>query len=53
MVAGHTKAIEIYKKESAYAQNEALRSYAQEALPTLEKHLSAAKELEKTKPSKK
>ena len=53
MVAGHTKAIEIYKKESAYAQNETLRSYAQEALPTLEKHLSAAKELEKTKPSKK
>lgn len=53
MVAGHTKAIAIYKKEASDAQNDALKSYAQAALPTLEKHLSSAKDLEKAKASKK
>jgi putative membrane protein len=53
MVAGHTKAIAIYKKEASDAQNDALKSYAQAALPTLEKHLSSAKDLEKAKPSTK
>jgi putative membrane protein len=53
MIAGHTKAIEIYKKEASDAQNPALKTYAQQTLPTLEKHLSGAKDLEKTKtPSK-
>ena len=49
MVAGHTKAIEIYKKEAADAQNAALKSYAQDALSTLQKHLDDAKNLEKSK----
>jgi len=49
MITGHTKAIEIYKKEAADAQSPDLKSYAQEALPTLQKHLSGAKDLEKTK----
>ena len=49
MVAGHTKAIEIYKKEAADAQNAALKSYAQDALPVLQKHLDDAKNLEKSK----
>jgi putative membrane protein len=49
MVAGHTKAIEVYKKEAADAQNAALKSYAQTALPVLEKHLDSAKNLEKAK----
>lgn len=52
MVAGHTKAIATYKKEAADAQNPALKSYAQAALPVLEKHLSDAKELEKSKGKK-
>ncbi len=47
MVVGHTKAIEIYKKEAADAQNPALKSYAEAALPTLQKHLDQAKALEK------
>lgn len=47
MVAGHTKAIAVYKKEAADAENPALKSYAQQALPTLEKHLSDAKDLSK------
>ena len=47
MVAGHTKAIAVYKKESEGAENAALKSYAQQALPTLEKHLDGAKSLEK------
>jgi putative membrane protein len=49
MVAGHTKAIAIYKKEAADAQNPALKSYAEQALPVLEKHLEDAKGLEKAK----
>lgn len=49
MVAGHTKAIAVYKKEAADAQNAALKSYAEQALPTLEKHLDGAKTLEKAK----
>lgn len=53
MIAGHTKAIEVYKKEATDAQNDAIKSYAQTALPVLEKHLSAAKDLQKTKPAAK
>jgi putative membrane protein len=49
MVAGHTKAIAIYKKEAADAQNPALKSYAEQALPVLQKHLDDAKALEKAK----
>lgn len=52
MIAGHTKAIELYKKEAADAQSPDLKSYAQQALPVLEKHLSGAKDLEKAKASK-
>ena len=47
MVAGHTKAIAIYKKEAADAQNPALKSYAEQALPVLQKHLEGAEALEK------
>lgn len=49
MIAGHTKAIAVYKKEAADAQNPGVKSYAEQALPTLQKHLDAAKDLEKTK----
>ena len=52
MVMGHSKAIEIYKKEASGAQSDALKSYAQTALPVLEKHLAGAKDLEKSKASK-
>ena len=44
MISGHTKAIAIYKKEAADAENPATKTYAQTALPTLEKHLDAHKE---------
>ena len=49
MIAGHTAAIAIYKKEAADAQNPSLKSYAEQTLPTLEKHLDGAKSLEKAK----
>ena len=49
MIAGHTKAIAIYKKEAADAQNPALKSYADQALPVLQKHLEGAEALEKAK----
>lgn len=53
MVAGHTKALEVYKKEAEDAQNQAIKSYAQAAIPVLEKHLDSAKELEHAKTEKK
>ncbi len=53
MVAGHTKAIEIYKKEANDAQNSAVKSYAQQALTVLQKHEDGAKELEKKPAGKK
>ena len=46
MVAGHTKAIGVYKKEATDAQNPALKSYAENALPVLQKHLADARDLE-------
>lgn len=49
MVTGHTKAIAIYMKESADAQNPALKSYAEQALPVLQKHLEEAKALQNSK----
>ncbi|MBV8812322.1 MAG: DUF4142 domain-containing protein [Acidobacteriaceae bacterium] len=49
MVAGHRKAITEYKKASADAQNAAIKQYATNALPVLEKHLQAAEGLEKGK----
>ncbi|MBT9331316.1 DUF4142 domain-containing protein [Paracidobacterium acidisoli] len=49
MIAGHTKAIAVYKKEADDAQNPALKSYAQQTLPTLQKHLDGAKALLKAK----
>jgi putative membrane protein len=52
MVAGHTKAIATYKKEAEDAQNPAIKSYAATALPVLQKHLDAAKDLAKMKPAK-
>jgi len=49
MVEGHTGAIAIYKQEAHDAQNEAIRTYAQETLPTLQKHLDDAKAIEQGK----
>jgi putative membrane protein len=49
MISGHTKAIEIYKKEAQDAQNPSIKSYAETALPVLQKHLDGAKDLEKSK----
>jgi putative membrane protein len=47
MISGHTKAIAIYKREADDAQNPALKAYAEQTLPTLQKHLDGAKQLEK------
>ena len=49
MIAGHTKALAVFKKEAADAQNPALKSYAEQDLPVLQKHLDGAKALEKAK----
>jgi putative membrane protein len=48
-VAGHEHALAVYKKEAADAQNPDIKAYAQDSLSTLQKHLDAAKQLEKPK----
>jgi putative membrane protein len=53
MIAGHTKAIEVYSKEAANAQSEDLKAYATQTLPVLQKHLDGAKDLAKAKASAK
>ncbi len=49
MIAGHTKAIAEYKKEEKDGQNAAVKQYATNALPVLDKHLHAAEDLRKAK----
>jgi putative membrane protein len=51
MVAGHTKAVDVYKKESDSAESPMVKSYASTAEPVLEKHLSDAKSLTSAKPA--
>lgn len=48
MVKGHTEAIAIYQKEAQDAQDPDLKTYAQQTLPVLQKHLSGAKDLQKS-----
>ena len=47
MIAGHTQAIAIYKKEANDAQSATMRAYALQSVATLQKHLDGAKALEK------
>jgi putative membrane protein len=49
MAVGHEAAIAAYKKEVQEGQNPDIKAYAAQALPTLEKHLNGAKDLEKGK----
>jgi len=49
MIAGHTQAIALYKKEAHDATNPAVRTYAEQTLPTLQKHLDNAKAIEQGK----
>lgn len=51
MIKGHTEAVAIYKKEAMDAQNEAIKNYADMAVPVLEKHLDAAKDIAAGKPA--
>ena len=48
MVSGHTQAIAIFKKEASDAQSPVLKSFAEQTIPTLQKHLDDAKDLEKS-----
>jgi putative membrane protein len=49
MITGHQKAIVQYKQEAQNGQNADLKAYANQTLPTLEKHLQAAQDLVKSK----
>jgi putative membrane protein len=50
MIAGHTKALAQFKWEAEHAQSADLKDYANQSLPTLQKHLDGAKELAKAAP---
>jgi putative membrane protein len=52
MVKGHEEAIAAYKKEASGGQNADVKAYAQQTLPALEKHLAAAQDAAKAKPTK-
>lgn len=47
MIEGHIGAIAIFTKESSDAENADVKAYASATLPTLHKHLDAAKDLAK------
>lgn len=49
MILGHTKALAIYKKEAMDAQNPAIKSYAEQAIPGLQKHLKDAQAIARGK----
>lgn len=53
MIAGHTKAIAVYTKESNDATSPDIKAYAAAALPVLQKHLDGAKDLAKKPMAKK
>jgi putative membrane protein len=46
MVEDHQKAIDKFRHEAATAQNADVRDYADKVLPTLEKHLKDAQDLQ-------
>jgi len=49
MIAGHTQAIATYRKEAQDAASPALKSYAQDTLAALQKHLDGAKAIQQGK----
>ena len=49
MVTGHTRALAIYNKEADTAQDAAFKTYAQDAIPVLQKHLDDAKAIQQGK----
>ena len=49
MILGHEGAIAAYKKESEDGTNADIKAYATQTLPTLDKHLTGAKDLLKAK----
>lgn len=49
MVSGHTQVLALYKKEAQDAESPAIRSYAEAAIPVLQKHLDGARDLAKMK----
>src|SRR4051812_22627792 len=46
MVSDHQKAIELFRQQQPTAQNHELRNYVEDTLPTLQKHLEKAQELQ-------
>jgi putative membrane protein len=47
MIAGHERAIALYREQAKSGEDEDLRRYAREALPTLEQHLEWLRRLQK------
>lgn len=51
VISNDARAIAVYKREAADARNPFVKSYAEQALPSLHKHLEDARALEKAKTS--
>ncbi len=49
MVTGHTQALATYNKEADSATDATIKTYAQDAIPVLQKHLDDAKAIEQGK----
>ena len=49
MIVGHTKAIATFKQEADAATDPTIKSYAQDTIPVLQKHLDDAKAIEQGK----
>jgi predicted outer membrane protein len=47
MIAGHERSIALYRTQAQNGEDEDLRKFARETLPTIERHLSQLKELQK------
>jgi putative membrane protein len=47
MIAGHERSIALYRAQAQNGEDEDLRKFARETLPTIERHLSQLKELQK------
>jgi putative membrane protein len=47
MIAGHERSIALYRAQAQKGQDEDLRRFARETLPTIERHLAQLKELQK------
>jgi putative membrane protein len=47
MIAGHERSVALYRAQARAGEDQDLRKYARETLPTIERHLAELKRLQK------